>query len=518
MLSMAAQPNILVFMTDQQRGETLWPGHRLKARTPCADRFAARALSFRQAFTTAPHCSPSRASFFTGLYPSEHGVWNNVSVVNALTRGPREGVTPWSRELVARGYDLAFSGKWHVSNEVRPADEGWIELMLAPPQDPSPGTQDEQRRRALDAARRRLRAEPRAGEWGARAEGEIVRPGWSTWVHYGIDERPYDDDDVVLQGIDFIERKRDDQEPWMLYVGTLGPHDPYTPPQRFLDLYPIDEVQLPPSFPDAMHDKPAMYRRIQARFDQLTEREQREALRHYLAFCSYEDWLFGQLLDALERTGQARNTAVLYLSDHGDYAGDHGLWAKGLPAFDGAYRIPAVISWPGMAYRPRDIDGLVSMVDIAETIRDIAGLPASGHADARSLRPWFEGRQPERVRVAVHSQTNGNEVYGTQRVVRTARWKLVCNFFDEDELYDLAEDPEETNNLIAISPDPRCAGQAPLWRLPERYRGITRDLYQRMWRHALAVDDEILDGYILAALGTFGPLEALDVCDRAPSS
>ena len=110
------RPNILVFMTDQQNGGTVLPGNPWKAVTPVLDDFRGDAVSFSRAYCPSPHCCPSRATFFTGLMPSQHGVWNNVNVANALSRGFRGGVNPWSVDLAEAGYGLHFAGKWHASN------------------------------------------------------------------------------------------------------------------------------------------------------------------------------------------------------------------------------------------------------------------------------------------------------------------------------------------------------------------------------------------------------------------
>ena len=88
-----------------------------------------------------------------------------------------------------------------------------------------------------------------------------------------------------------------------MYVGTLGPHDPYIVPEKYLELYPLEKIELPESFEDDLADRPNLYRRTQKRFRQLTEEEQKRSLQHYLAFCSYEDALFGEIL---ERAGGQR--------------------------------------------------------------------------------------------------------------------------------------------------------------------------------------------------------------------
>ncbi|TDT74706.1 arylsulfatase A-like enzyme [Arthrobacter sp. AG258] len=500
--------NVLIFMTDQQRGATVLPEHRLKARTPFLDAFRQRAATFARSYTPSPHCCPSRASFFTGLYPSEHGVWNNVNLTNAFSRGPREGTAYWSSSFIRAGYELAISGKWHVSNAQRPSELGWRELMVSPPMPPKPCTLEGQRDLARAQEIRNDWKGPSPSSPQDRIDGEIIRPGFPQYIHYGVKEHPWQDDAVVDQAEAYIRGEAGTgDKPWLLYVGTMGPHDPYTPPQRFLDMYNLDDIELPENFADPMADKPTMYRRTRDRFDQLSEREQRETIRHYLAFCSYEDYLFGRLLDALDESGASDNTAVLYLSDHGDYTGDHGLWCKGLPSFESAYHIPTVISWPGM---PTEVQGTIcnskiSLVDMGPTLLDMSGLEPTTPMSGISLAPLLTGKHQGEIRDELFFQSNGNEAYGIQRIVVTDRWKLVCNLFDDDELYDLGTDPDEMNNLLHTRTDARRTEVGPLDVIPENLHAVVKELYQRVWNNALRYNDEIFNQYIFTALSSYGP-------------
>ena len=124
-----ARPNFLIFMSDHQRGDTVLPGH--PAVTPHVDRLAREGVSFTQVYCPTPHCSPAKATFHTGLYPSRHGVWNNVGGGQALARGLKPGVRLWSEDLRDAGYELAFCGSWHVSAVESPADWGPTFLELA---------------------------------------------------------------------------------------------------------------------------------------------------------------------------------------------------------------------------------------------------------------------------------------------------------------------------------------------------------------------------------------------------
>lgn len=229
-----------------------------------------------------------------------------------------------------------------------------------------------------------------------RRDGEISRIGFPQYSQYGVTENPFGDGDVVSCAEGWLENVSKD-EPFCMYVGTLGPHDPYFVPQQYLDLYPDESIVLPESWKDRMLDKPNLYRRTRERFDQLGEAEQKRSLKHYLAFCSYEDALFGRLLDVLERRELLEDTVILYVSDHGDYAGAHGLWTKGLPCFKEAYHICSVMGYGGIKAEGTVISQRVSLLDYAPTFLELAGILEADNPEAkrrfsgRSLKPFLEG-------------------------------------------------------------------------------------------------------------------------------
>lgn len=498
-------PNILIFMTDQQRACSVLPGNPYKAQTPVMDAFRREAVTFNSAWCPSPHCCPSRASFFTGLMPSEHGVWNNVNVTNALSRGLKEGIRPWSIDLAEAGYQMHFAGKWHVSNDHPPRDYGWQHIY---PQRMCPGegqslAAQERAARGRERAVLQESAGPPPGH--ERRAGEIRREGHFPYIHYGtIDEPllagrfqggsdldPFGDHRVTKAAVERLQELPAGQ-PWCLFTGTLGPHDPYIPPKEFLQQYEGIRFPLPASFHDTMADKPGLYRRTRQRFDQLSDEEHREAIRHYLAFCSYEDWLFGKLLQAVRDRGEYENTVILYLSDHGDYLADHGLWCKGLPAFLSAYHIPAIMKAPG-GRAGSVCEDFVSLTDFGPTLLELAGVRSPTRFTGESLRPLLNGAAPGNWREAVFFQSNGNETYGIQRSILTRQWRFVFNGFDFDELYDLENDPGQMVNLAADG----------------RYRSVVRDLYQQIWAFGLAHNESYLTDYIMTAMADYGPGIAL---------
>lgn len=414
--------------------------------------------------------------------PSEHGVWNNVAVSNALSNGFNDGVETWSESLKESGYQLYFSGKWHVSDVETPGERGFEPTG----EKPFKKTFREDRgQRTLDNYRKQ--------DFNAKEEerqpGQILRPGYGTYTHYGVTENPFNDQGKVNDAIDQLN-KLDELNPWCMYVGTLGPHDPYFVPQKFLDLYPIEDIELPKSYMDDFSSRPNLYQRTRDRFSQLSDHEHKVSIQHYLAFCSYEDALFGQLLEALKKKGCVDNTMVIYLSDHGDYMAEHGLWCKGLPCFKGAYHIPCLMRWPnGISNPGRDVDEFIGLQDFAPTFTEIAQSKSLSHVSGSSLMPFLKHEVPKAWRQEYHTQSNGNELYGIQRSVTNTDFKLVYNGFDFDELYHLQEDPEEMVNLI---------------NKPE-FKPVVKELYQKLWKHAFEHDDQCINPYIMVALAEYGP-------------
>jgi arylsulfatase A-like enzyme len=477
------KPNVLIFMTDHQRADTVLPEH--PAVTPNLDRFAQEGVTFTNAYCPSPHCCPSRATFFSGLYPSRHGVWNNVCNRQALSRGLNEGIRLWSEDLADTGYQMHFSGKWHVSVAESPAGRGWREHFVSASAGTHHGVTWEHYRRIAE------QPDPLR-----RGEAQILRPGYGTYRLYGTgaDEGTAHDEAAVEKALDVLDTLQADAEPWCLYVGAIAPHDPYDVPQRFLELYDLDDVPLPVSYADELIDKPTIYQRMRdTLFGQLSQREVREGIRHFWAYCSYLDDLFGRLLGALDRAGCGENTLVLYCSDHGDYCGEHGLFAKGIPCFRGAYNVPAIIRWPAAVQNVnRRVEAFVSLADFTPTLLEAAGLALDRHFTGASLMPFLLDEPPPEWRDAIHTQCNGVELYYTQRSVTTKEFKYVFNGFDRDELYDLRVDPHEMRNL---ADDPA-------------YADAKRELCRRMWRFAHREDDTAINPYITVGLAPYGPAEA----------
>ncbi len=484
------RPNILVFMTDQQQADVIRPDH--PCLTPHADALAKEGLRFTSTYCPTAHCCPSRATFMSGLFPSRHGIHNNVNTQTAINLTLNEGVETFAEHLKAAGYRTPFTGKWHVSAYESAADRGWE--VLDPPHSSRPLWS-----RDID----RWSQEPFEEELPVRPPGHVQRPGWGDFELYRTldnqGERAYEglnDFQVTQRAIRWLrtEATREDT-PWMLWVGTIGPHDPFNVPARYRDLYDADSIPLPPSYSDTLQDKPAIYQRQRRQlWDQLTLGEVRESLAHYWAYCTIQDAMLGEVLAALDDTGQADDTLVIFLSDHGDYCGAHGLYLKGVPAFREAYHVPCIVRWPnGLVNPDRSEDSLISLADFAPTFLELAGIQAAQRPSGTSLVPFLEDRSPSAWRNFLCTQLNGVELYYTQRAVFNHTHKYVFNGFDFDEFYDLERDPHEMTNRID---DPA-------------YESIRRELIRALWTFAAEEEDHIFNPYGTVALMPYGPALAL---------
>ncbi len=483
------RPNILIFMTDQEQGQVVEPGHPCK--TPNADRLAAQGLRFSETHTPTAHCCPSRATFMTGLYPSRHGVYNNVCNSAALHRGLNEGVVTFSEQLRDSGYNLTLCGKWHVSAEEWPSDRGWKERELTATGDTHHGVTIEKWRQG-----------PLTPDGKIRPRGCIQRPGWGDFEVYRTlpDGGPmgYEtlhDYEVIEAAKDELAHLVEQDEPWCLFVGPVGPHDPFNVPQKYVDIYDPQEIELPASYHDTLEDKPRVLQRQRRQlWDQLSEDEVRESIAHYWAFCTMQDAMLGEVLDALDDTGQVDNTLVIFMSDHGEYCGAHGLYLKGVAAFREAYHVPCIMRWPkGIRNPGRVVEQFVTLADFAPTFLDLAEVEPVQDMTGRSLVPFMADEAPQDWPDTLHNQMNGVELYYSQRVATTRDYKYVYNGFDFDELYDLRNDPHE---MVNVADDPR-------------YASVKHDMVQRMWRFAADQQDIIFNPYGTVSLAPWGPGDAL---------
>ena len=203
--------------------------------------------------------------------------------------------------------------------------------------------------------------------------GMVRHRGYRDLLLHGVVDEPVEgtgEHYVYSRGIDFLTGSARQEQPWCLFLSTVGPHDPYVVPREYRRLYDARALTPPSSFHDDLAHRPAIYRRMQSVWDQMRWSDFAEATACYYAFCSLIDDQVGRVLRVLEETGQSENTLVLFLSDHGDYMGAHRLMLKGVPAFEEAYRVPLILKGPGV--RPgQEAPGIVSLLDVAPTLMEL---------------------------------------------------------------------------------------------------------------------------------------------------
>ena len=266
----------------------------------------------------------------------------------------------------------------------------------------------------------------------------------------------------VDKTIEFIEQNRGSGKPWLISVNPFDPHPPLDPPQEYKDRLRTRDMPLPLWRDGEMDNKPPHQQKdlIQGGQDgqaepigSLTEEEKREHFRDYYAEIELIDDRLGRLMDYLDETGQRDRTILIFMSDHGEMSGDHGLYWKGAYFYEALVHVPLIVSCPGLFQEGLRCDGLVELVDIAPTLMEAAGLEIPYEMQGRSFYKILTGEaDPHHFKDAVYSEFY-HCLKGTHEDINATmyfdgRYKLVCYHGKEwGELYDLEEDPEEFCNL-----------------------------------------------------------------------
>jgi arylsulfatase A-like enzyme len=480
-------PNIFVFMSDQEQAQVVKKGHPCKS--PVAEKLAEEGILFDRCYTPTAHSCPARGCYFTGLYPSVHKVYNNVCNAPKINGTFDPSCRMFSENLRAAGWNLGLTGKWHVSDTEDPKDRGWDEVFPTATKEAHMGMTWEQWEKGGAAG---MSDEP-------RKPGEIIVPGYQRRPMYAsLKDRDYtntNDYQVVTKAVEAMEQYVKEDKPFFIHCGPTGPHDPYIVPEQYVNQYDLADVPLPPNYHDDLKDKPVIYQRHNRQlWSQFSEEEVRDSVRHYWAYCAMMDDHRALVYDAIDRLGIRDNTILIFTSDHGDYVGAHGLYCKGIPAFDEGVRVPLIVRWPeGIEDPGRVIDEYVTLCDFAPTFLEAAGVEQNPTHGA-SMAPFFKSSDVPGWTQEFHTQMNGVEYYYTQRASQTKEWKYVFNGFDWDELYDLRNDPYEMKNLTN---DPAC-------------QDIKKDMVKRMWRHAHKTKDITGNRYWTVALAPWGPMVAFE--------
>lgn len=430
-----ARPNILWICTDQQRFDTVAALGNPHIRTPHLDQLVSEGMAFTHAFSQSPVCTPSRASFLTGRYPRTAGPRRNGQALP-----PSEALV--TKTLADAGYDCGLSGKLHIApcmGRVEPRmDDGYRVFHWS--HDPTPQWPENEYHQWLAAQGVRWRDI-------YRPDGRPAYPGAPSEYHQTTW--------CADRAIDFVREKRD--APWLMSVNIYDPHHPFDPPKEYLDRYDPDALPDPAYVPGELDNKPPFQKpRHNNSFRDLTARERRECTAAYYAMIEHADHHVGRMLKALDETGQRDNTIVIFMSDHGELLGDHGMYLKGPYLYDCSVRVPLIVRWPGRFPAGKRSDALVELVDLAPTLLEAAGRPVPSRMQGKSLMGILSGASDvARHKDEVYTEFYEDEPFSPRvkdrpmlTMLRTSAAKVVVYAgLGIGELYDLEADPGEHVNL-----------------------------------------------------------------------
>ncbi|MEM7129035.1 MAG: sulfatase-like hydrolase/transferase [Chloroflexota bacterium] len=474
-------PNILWICTDQQRFDTIGALGNPYVSTPNIDRLVDEGVAFTHAYCQSPICTPSRASFLSGTYASAVHVNGN-----GLDWYPNRPPLI-TKQLADLGYDCGLIGKLHLTSAYKRiekrVDDGYRYWQYShAPRDDWPNGHD-------------------YADW-VREKGYVL--GELTESLDGVPAELHQTTWCAEKTIDFIKEERDPSQPWLASVNIYDPHPPFNPPKAYRDQF--DPADMPgPIFRESdlvqQEKLAAIDFQGQARHPgeldikspivaqsptspdwQKTlapgQRDAKTLQAAYYAMIKLIDDQLGRILGALEETGQRENTVVIFMSDHGETLGDHGLIQKGCRFYEGLVRVPLIWSWRGCFDRGLQSDELVELTDIAPTLLQLTGQTISEHMTGRSLLPTLTGEQEadhhrDFVRCEYYDALDQPD--GTMATMyRDRQYKLVIyHGHNLGELYDLQSDPNEFTNL---------------WDHPE-FQSIKLELMQRSFDASMLAMD-----------------------------
>ena len=406
-----SRPNVLFIAIDDLRDWVHYLGTNAQVQTPHLDRLAARGVSFTRSYCAAPVCNPSRTALLTGLRPWTSGVYDNGTEWRDAVP---VSATTLPALFLSQGYYVAGAGKVFHGNRIRP-DE-WSDFAKEKKGDPEPDAK--------------------------QSDGV----GGIKFAPLDCRDEDMTDYNSVSYAIDQLNRQHD--RPLFLACGLHKPHMPWNVPQKYFDLYPLDQIELPKVLETDLDDVPPagvkMARPDRDHAQMLASGRWKEAVQGYLAAISFADAMIGRLLDGLDKSPYASNTIIVLWGDHGWHLGEKQHWRK-FALWEEATRAPLIFVVPGVT-RPGGVCvRTVDFMSIYPTLTDLCGLPTPSHVEGRSIRrlladPAATWGQPA---ITTHGYKN--------HAVRTQGWRYIRYADGSEELYDEAQDPREWVNLAGKS-------------------------------------------------------------------
>ena len=416
----ARKPNILLLYTDDQTFDSIRALGNSEIETPNLDRLAESGSVFRNCYNQGGWhgaiCVASRTMLNTGRF-----LWEACALEKHLKEEASQRRF-WSQLMHDAGYRTSMTGKWHVTG-VQPAalfDEARHVRGGMPP--------------SCDAAYER----PKEGEPDLWQPWDESRGGhWTGGRHWSAVTA----DDAIA----FLEAPQTDGKPFFIYAAFNAPHDPRQSPKAFVEKYPPEKIAVPPNFLPSNPYKDAIGCEHTLRDERLapdprTPHAVQVHRSEYYALITYLDQQLGRVLDALEKSGHAKDTVVFLTGDNGLSVGQHGFMGK-QNMFEHSMKVPLLAAGPGIP-KGRRIDAPVYLQDIMPTALELAGMAVPPHVQFKSLLPLLRGERA----------TQYDTIYGAymqlQRMVRVGDMKLIWypkpNVF---LLFDLAKDPHELRDL-----------------------------------------------------------------------
>ena len=418
-LSAAEKPNILFIFSDDQCYETVGAYGLTDIDTPNLDRLAEEGVSFTHSYNmgawTGAVCMSSRASLNTGSF-----LWNAKAATREISNGNRKS---WSQLLSDQGYETWMSGKWHVGGLSASKLFDRTGNIRAGMPDQMPAGYN----RPQDKADYETGWKP----WD-KAQGGFWEGG-KHWSEVLADE-----------SVAYLHEKSDSEQPFFMYVAFNAPHDPRQAPKKYVDMYPLDRIEVPenfvPQYPDQNAKGVPVIRDEKLAPFPRTEFAIKVNRQEYYASITHMDAQIGRILQALEESGNAENTWIIFSSDHGLSVGHHGLVGK-QNMYEPAMRAPFIV-WGPSVKAGAVIDAPIYIQDAMATALEISGQSVPETIDYKSVLPLLDGR----------AESSYDKIYGAyidkQRMIISGDWKLIAYpQLNKLKLFNVKKDPLEMNNL-----------------------------------------------------------------------
>ena len=464
------RPNAIIVMVDQMKATASHLYGRHGIETPGLERLAKLGVRYENATTPHPLCVPARVAMWTAMNPHRTGCTVNRT---PMPRGMPHAAR-WWKEF---GYELALLGKNHCFAELEDYDlfDVWCEIEHYGFKDKLPhyGFKEDAPHAESPKGMDWVEAEELVTTAHAvRNDMPPARGGVSSYAATEFEDRHYGTGLLSNQADAYIRQAH--ERPFMLWLSLPDPHVPYETPKHFFEQAQAQRIELPPPGPAPDADLPMrnlVLSRIMRWPDEHVD-DLRNVVAAYHANILHIDKLIGRLLDTLEETNQLDKTILVFCSDHGDFAGEHQMAAKGGVLYDCLVRIPMIVVAPDRLPQGELVLSPVSLVDIVPTLFHLQGLACPGGLDGQTMRPCpgarerdfgfslygakgpaftmeqLENTAPSTGHAALFRTVVYREPEGDRSMIRNAEWKLVHDpMGDLDELYCLDSDPYEHCNL-----------------------------------------------------------------------